>query len=70
MTIVSTSGVTIDRRGLAAVLHKMKLRLSKSHVRQTKCQIRIDYNWDGEEANFADSALTLLRGGCFHVVSF
>jgi hypothetical protein len=33
---------------------KMDLRLSKSHARQTKCQIRIDYNWDGKEANFAD----------------
>ena len=22
--------------------------------RQTKCQIRIDYQWDEEEANFAD----------------
>jgi hypothetical protein len=29
---------------------KMGLRLLKSHVRQTKCQIRIDYNWDVEEA--------------------
>ncbi len=33
---------------------KMDLRLSKSHARQTKCQITINYNWDGEEANFAD----------------
>jgi hypothetical protein len=33
---------------------KMELRLSTSHARQTKCQIRIDYNWDGKEANFAD----------------
>jgi hypothetical protein len=33
---------------------KMKLRLSKSHARQTKCQIRINYNWNGKEANFAD----------------
>jgi hypothetical protein len=31
---------------------KMELRLSKSHARQTKYQIRIDYDWDGEEANF------------------
>ncbi len=31
---------------------KMDLRLSKSHARQTKCQIRIDYNRDGKEANF------------------
>jgi hypothetical protein len=34
---------------------KMELILSKSHARQTKCQIRIDYNWDGMEANYADS---------------
>jgi hypothetical protein len=34
---------------------KMELRLSKSPARQTKRQIRIDYDWDGEEANFADS---------------
>jgi hypothetical protein len=33
---------------------KMDLRLLKSHARQTKCQIRIDYDWDGKEANFAD----------------
>jgi hypothetical protein len=31
---------------------KMELRLSKSHARQTKCQIRIDYNWDSKETNF------------------
>ncbi len=37
---------------------KMNLRLSKSHVRQTKHQIRINYNWNGEEANFADSVLS------------
>ncbi len=34
---------------------KMELRLSKSTARQTKRQIRNGYNWDGEEANFADS---------------
>ncbi len=28
--------------------------MSKTHARQTKRQIRIDNNWDGEEANFAD----------------
>ncbi len=33
----------------------MDLRLLKSHARQIKCQIRNDYNWDGKEANFADS---------------
>jgi hypothetical protein len=34
---------------------KMELRLSISKARKTKHQIRNDYNWDGEEANFADS---------------
>ncbi len=34
---------------------KMDLRLSKSYARQTKLQIRIDYDWGGKEANFADS---------------
>ncbi len=40
---------------------KMELRLSKSHARQTKCWIRIDYNWDGKEANFADSVLSFVK---------
>ncbi len=39
----------------------MELQLSKSHVSQTKCQIRIDYNWDGEEANFADSVSSFVK---------
>ena len=33
----------------------MELRLSKSTARQTKHQIRNDYDWDGKEANFAYS---------------
>ncbi len=40
---------------------KIDLRLSKSHVRQTKCQIRIGYDWDGKEANFTDSVLTFVK---------
>ncbi len=40
---------------------KMELRLSKSHVRQTKRQIRINYDWDGKEANFADSVLSFVN---------
>jgi hypothetical protein len=40
---------------------KMELRLSKSHVRQTKRQIRIDYSWDGKEANFADSVSSFVK---------
>jgi hypothetical protein len=39
----------------------MELRLSKSHARQTKCQIRINYDWDGKEANFANSVSSFLR---------
>ena len=49
---------------------KMDLRLSKSHARQEKHQIRINYDWDGKEANFMDSVLTLLRNICFHVIRF
>ena len=34
---------------------KMELRLLKSNGRQTiKHWIRIDYDWDGKEANFSD----------------
>ena len=39
----------------------MELRLSKSHARQTKHQIRIDYDWDDEEADFADSVLSFVK---------
>ncbi len=48
----------------------MELRLSKSHVRQTKHQIRIDYDWDGKEANFADSVLTFIKEWLFPGISF
>jgi hypothetical protein len=40
---------------------KMELRLSKSHLSQTKCQIRIEYDRDGEEDNFADSVLSFVK---------
>ncbi len=39
---------------------KMELRMSKSHARQTKHQMRIDYDWDGKEAIFADSVLSFV----------
>jgi hypothetical protein len=39
----------------------MNLRLLKSHAKQTKRQIRIDYNWDGKEANFADLGLSFVK---------
>jgi hypothetical protein len=44
---------------------KMELRLSKSHARQTKCQISIHYDWDNKEANFADSVLSFVKEYCF-----
>jgi hypothetical protein len=39
----------------------MDFRLSKSHARQTKRQIRINYDWDGKEANFANSVLSFVK---------
>jgi hypothetical protein len=39
----------------------MEMRFLKSHARQTKCQIRIDYDWDGKEANFADSVSSIVK---------
>ncbi len=40
---------------------KMEVRLSKSTARQTKHQIGNDYDWDGEEANFADSVSSFTK---------
>ncbi len=40
---------------------KMELRLSKSHATQTKHQIRINYNRDGEEANFTDPVSSFVK---------
>ncbi len=40
---------------------KMDLKLSKSHARQTKCQIRINYDWDSKETNCADRILTFVK---------
>jgi hypothetical protein len=39
----------------------MELRLSKSTARQTERQIRINYDWDGKEANFADSVSSFVK---------
>ncbi len=39
----------------------MELRLLKSHARQTRHQIRIDYNWDDKEANFADLVSSFVK---------
>jgi hypothetical protein len=49
---------------------KIELRLSKSIARQTKRQIRMDYNWDGKEANFADSVLSFVKEYLFPHLSF
>jgi hypothetical protein len=49
---------------------KMELRLSKSHARQIKHQIRIDYNWDGKEANFADLDLSFVNEYLFPCFKF
>jgi hypothetical protein len=40
---------------------KMELRLSKSTARQAKRQMRIDYDWDGKEANIADSVSSFVK---------
>jgi len=48
----------------------MDLRLLKSHVRQTKCQIRINYDWDGKEANFADSVSSFVKEYLFPCYKF
>ena len=31
-----------------------EIRVLKSNDRKTKSQLRIDYNWDGDEANLSD----------------
>ncbi len=49
---------------------KMDLRLSRSHTRQIKCQIKINYDWDGEDANFADTVLSLVKEYLFPQYKF
>jgi hypothetical protein len=49
---------------------KMELRLSKSSGRQMKHQIRNNYNWDGKEANFADSFLSFAKEYLFQSFKF
>jgi hypothetical protein len=48
----------------------MDLILLKSHARQTKRQIRIDYNWDDKEANFADLVSSFVKEYLFPCLSF
>ncbi len=49
---------------------KMELRLSKSTARQMKLQIRIDYDWNGEEANFAGSVSSFVKEYLFSCFKF
>ncbi len=49
---------------------KMDLRLSKSHARQTKRQIRIDYDWDGDEADFVDLVSSFVKEYLFPCYKF
>ncbi len=44
--------------------------MSNSHARQTKHQIRINYNWDGKDANFADSVLIFVKKYLFPCFKF
>jgi hypothetical protein len=48
----------------------MELRLSKSHARKTKHQIRINYDWDGKEANYAVSVSSFVKEYLFPCLSF
>ncbi len=48
----------------------MELKLSKSTARQTKRQIRIDYDWDGKEANFACSISSFVKEYVFPCFMF
>ncbi len=48
----------------------MELRLSKSTSRQTKRWIRNDFNWDGEEANFAESVSSFAKEYLFPCFKF
>ncbi len=48
----------------------MDLRLLKSHARQTKRQIRIDYDWDGKEAKFADLVSSFVKEYLFPCYKF
>ncbi len=49
---------------------RMELRLSTSNARQMKHQIRINYDWDGKEANFADLVLTFVKEWLFPCYKF
>ena len=40
---------------------RTKIRMKKSLFRQMKCQIRIDYDWDREEANLSDKVLEWVK---------
>ena len=44
---------------------RTKIRMKKSLFRQTKRQIRIDYDWDGKEANLSDKVLAWVKAYLF-----
>ncbi len=44
--------------------------LKSSAERKTKRQLRIDYDWDGENANLSDKVSNWEKHICFHGTSF
>ncbi len=49
-----------ELEGIVKSLHT-ELRMKKSLFGQTKRKIRIDYDWDGEEANLSDKVLEWVK---------
>jgi len=48
-----------------------EIRVLKSSERKMKCQLRIDYDWDGENANLSDKVSNWVKTHiCFHGTSF
>ena len=47
-----------------------EIRVLKSSERKTKRQLRIDYDWDGENANLSDKVSNWVKHICFHGTSF
>ena len=48
-----------------------EIRVMKSlSERKTKKQLRIDYDWDGENANLSDKVSSWVKHICFHGTSF
>ena len=49
---------------------RMEIRMKKSLFWQTKRQIRIDYEWDGEEANLSDKVSEWVKAYLFPQYKF